>query len=48
MNYEDLLQHEREARRLGLEHRGDPLLRAALAIDLAVRRAVRAILDLCR
>src|SRR5262245_34143208 len=48
MDYEELLQHEREARRLALEHRGDPLLRAALAIDLAVRRAVRAILDLCR
>jgi hypothetical protein len=39
MDYRQLTQLEREAMRLRSEHAQDLLVRAALALDLAIRRA---------
>jgi hypothetical protein len=47
MSHEQLLQrHEHEARRLRAVYGSDMLVRAALALDLAIRRAATRVLKL--
>ena len=47
MSHEQLLQlHEHEARRLRAAYGSDMLVRAVLALDLAIRRAATGVLKL--